>query len=141
MQESKKIIPITPTTELYYRRAIKAFDQKNTNKAITYFQRGISLAITDQDYYYGTIQLALIYQHVGKFNESIDLLDAIINNPDTAFADLYYYQAVNLSYLNRLDEALEYLHDFLDILDDNTFMDSQYRQEAIDMCKAIEDKL
>ena len=140
-KQLNNIIELNPSAQLYYQRALKAFDRQQMDKGITYLKRGISLAWNNQDYYYGQIQLALMYQHAGRFEESIELIEELIREQKSTYPDLYYFQAVNLSYLNRFEEALTYLEEFQYILDQNSFLDSQYQEEAERMVEMINQQL
>ncbi|WP_347298374.1 hypothetical protein [Dolosigranulum savutiense] len=140
-KQLNNIIAMKPSAQLYYQRALKAFDRQQMDKGIRYLKRGISLAWNNQDYYYGQIQLALMYQHAGRFEDSIALIEELMQEQPASYPDLYYFQAVNLSYLNRFEEALDYLQEFKDILRQNKFMTSQYLEEAERMVEMINQQL
>ena len=127
------IIRINPSAPFYFERAFDAYHQSDLDKGIKYFKRGISLADNPYEEHYGAIQLALIYQHQGEFQKSYDLVQDLLDKSGKLQADLYYYQAVNCSYLKDYREAKQHLETFINLLDQRPGQDSPYRSEAEDM--------
>lgn len=139
-QEHENIIGINPSPTFYYERAFDAYHNNQIDKGIKYFKRGISLATNIQEEYYGQVQLALIYQHGGHFEDSYKLLVTLIEGSYRLQPDLYYFQAVNCSYMRKFEDAREYLEIFIDLLDEKNIKDNPYRQEAEDMIRYMDDQ-
>lgn len=137
--EEQNIIHVSPSAPFYFERAIDAYNKKDFSKGIKYFKRGISLASNPYEEHYGTVQLSLIYQHSGDFGASYNLLSDLIDRTNHIQPDLYYFQAVNCSYLQYHTEAKALLETFIDLLDQKEHTQSPYRDEAEDMLRLLED--
>lgn len=137
MSDEENIIDINPSATFYYERAFDAYHKNQIDKGIKYFKRGISLADLSYEKYYGQVQLALMYQHGGRFNDSYELLGDLIDQSGQMEHDLYYFQAVNCSYLNYFDESKELLEDFIDLLDKKKIKQNPYRKEAEEMIEFL----
>lgn len=133
-----KVINVDPSATFYYERAFKAYQGNNIDKGIKYFKRGISLSRHENEAYYGCVQLVLIYQHAGRFEDSYDELERLIKESHQLQPDLYYFQAVNCSYLKSFTEAKEYLDIFIKLLDKRNINDNPYRKEAEEMIEMID---
>lgn len=136
--KESNVIHFDPSAPFYFERAFKAYHNNEIDKGIKYFERGISLARHENEAYYGRVQLALIYQHAGQFENSYDELERLIEESHQLRPDLYYFQAVNCSYLKLFLEAKELLDTFIHLLDKRNIQDNPYRKEAEEMIKMIE---
>lgn len=139
-KDHENIVDINPSATFYYERAFDAFHKNKIDKGIKYFKRGVSLATTIQEEYYGQVQLALIYQHGGQFQASYDLLVTLIKDSHQLQPDLYYFQAVNCSYMRHFDEAREHLELFISLLNERNIKNNPYRQEAEEMIQYMDDQ-
>lgn len=136
--ENNNIIPIKPSARLYYERAFQAFHSHDIDKGIKYFKRGISLANGPEEAFFGKVQLALMFQHSGDFKKSYELLDELMHESYHSQPDLYYYQAVNCTYLHDTAEAKELLESFIEILSKRNITNHPYEAEAKEMITFLE---
>lgn len=139
-ENEDNIIQFNPSATFYFERAFDAYHKNDIEKGIKYFKRGISLASNIQEEYYGSVQLALMYQHGGEFQESYDMLKDLIEQSHQLQPDLYYFQAVNCSYLKIHSESKENLETFVELLDKHNIENNPYRDDAQEMLNII-DKL
>lgn len=113
--EERKIIELIPSADIYYDRALKAFEKREYKKAIEYFKRGVSLSSTDHEEFFGRVQMALMMQHSQDFQESIALLNDLLEKANNQVPELYYFQATNYVYIEEFETALSLIETFLDM--------------------------
>ncbi|WP_027108881.1 tetratricopeptide repeat protein [Lacticigenium naphthae] len=127
------IIHVVPSSSLYYDRGLKAYDENHIDKAQKYFERGVSLAETEDDRIFGKCQLALLYQHNGNFQVSIDMLNELLEEKPTRYPELYFFQANNYAFVENYEKALHLTELYI-----RTDPDGQYLDEAKEIKEMIE---
>lgn len=124
MSETKppNVIEIIPSTDLYYDRAMRAFEKRDYEKAIDCFRKGVSLAKTKQEEIFGRVQVALMLQHSHRFQESIALLNDLLEKADNRIPELYYFQATNYVHVEEYETALSLIETFLNMIDKGPYV-------------------
>jgi tetratricopeptide (TPR) repeat protein len=113
---NENIIQFVPSAQLYYDRAMKAFEKRDFQKAIDYFSRGVSLAKHVQEETFGRVQMALMMQHSQDFDDSIALLNDLLEKSGNQIPELYYFQATNYVHIEEFKTALSLTETFLDMV-------------------------
>lgn len=107
------IIEFFPSSEYYFSLGIEAFQKNDILKAKKYLNRAATLCKTEEEKIFALCQLAICHQHAGEFNESIAILDTLIEESGDIFSEAYYFQANNYAFLEDLEEALELVKMYL----------------------------
>lgn len=134
--KNEKIIRIVPSAQVYYDRAMKAFQKRDYSKAIEHFKTGISLSKHKQEEIFGRVQMALMMQHSQDFQESITILNELIEEANERIPELYYFQATNYVHIEEFETALSLVETFL-----NMVITGPYISEAETMKEMLEQRL
>lgn len=129
----QQVISIIPSAKTYYGRAMIAYEKKDFERARHHFKTGISLARTEEEKVFGRVQLALVYQHSFKFQESIELFDALLKEKPKSYPEAYFFQATNYLHLKEYETALTMLDHYIE-----SYRPGIYIDEALEMKKMIE---
>ncbi|WP_277630612.1 hypothetical protein [Atopococcus tabaci] len=137
MEKSKRntIIEVIPNTGLYYDRGLREYEKGNIPRAQKYFQIGVSLAENEQDRYFGLCQVALLHQHLGNFQESLELLEELLAKGTSRYPEMYFFQANNYAFLEEYKEALKLTERYLRIEPDG-----EYAEEALEFKEMLEEE-
>lgn len=129
----KKILTVHPGSELYYERGGQSFDHGNIQKAKVYFDRGASLAETEEDWAYGLCQLALLEQFTGNIKKSMELLEEVMAFQSSTYPEMFYFQANNYAFLENFNQALSLAKYYL-LCDPK----GEYAEEAEEFVQMVE---
>lgn len=130
------IIRINPNADFYFNRAWEAFDKNKLEQALKYFKRATSLSDNDGDREFGQCQTALIYQHLGNFQKSCDLINELIEKGSENYPEVHYFQANNYAFLGDYTKALKCTQMYLYLVPNG-----EYREEAEEFQKDLEEEL
>lgn len=131
--DDQQVISIIPSAKTYYGRAMIAYEKKDFERARQHFKTGISLACKEEEKIFGRVQLALVYQHSFKFQQSIELFDVLLKEKPISYPEAYFFQATNYFHLKDYERAL--------ILLDHYIVPNRpgiYIDEALEMKKMID---
>ncbi|MEC6748525.1 hypothetical protein VXN63_08195 [Marinilactibacillus sp. XAAS-LB27] len=131
-----QIISLIPNARTYYGRAMIAYEKKDLKKAEQHFKTGLSLAENKDERIFGKVQLALIYQHSFRFEESIAVLNEVLEKESEKYYDVYFFQATNYIHLNDYKTAEAMLDVYRASRQNGTYSD-----EADEMKKMIEQQM
>ena len=79
-KQQATIIEVIPTSEFYFKRGITAFQKNEMDRAKKYFSRAVTLSKNEEETIFASCQLAICYQHTGNYDESIEILEDLIEN-------------------------------------------------------------
>ncbi|MGB7365656.1 tetratricopeptide repeat protein [Carnobacterium jeotgali] len=130
------IIEVIPTSEFYFQRGITAFQKNEMNRAKKYFSRAVTLSRNEEESIFASCQLAICYQHTGEYDESIELLDELIEKSGDIFAEAYYFQANNYAFKDDLEKSLILVEQYLTLDPDGDFI-----EEASDLQETLKMEL
>ena len=130
------IIEVIPTSEFYFQRGITAFQKNEMNRAKKYFSRAVTLSRNEEESIFASCQLAICYQHTGEYDESIELLDELIEKSGDIFAEAYYFQANNYAFKDDLEKSLILVEQYLTLDPDGDFV-----EEASDLQETLKMEL
>lgn len=131
--ETAVIIPFIPNSDFYFQRGIKAFQKNDVASAKKYLLRAVTLSKSEEEKVFALCQLAICHQHVGEFNQSIEILNDLIEKDGDIFPEAYYFQSNNYAYIDELETALELVSLYLELEPDGDFF-----EEAEDLKDVIE---
>lgn len=121
-KKTSNVIEMIPSTDLYYDRAMKAFENREYEKAIDSFKKGVSLAKTKQQEIFGRVQVALMMQHSHRFQDSIALLNDLLEKSNNRIPELYYFQATNYVHIEEYETALSLIETFLNMVEKGPYV-------------------
>ena len=128
-----RILKVRPSSDLYYERGGRAFDEGDLTKAKEAFDRGASLSETEEDWAYGMCQYALLEQFAGNIEESISILEDVMKVQSSSYPEMLYFQANNYAYLERFNQALSLANYYL-----HRDPEGEYAKEANEFVHMIE---
>lgn len=135
-RKKNNVIQLIPSTQVYYDRAMRAFEKQDIHKAIDYFKKGVSLAKNKQEEMFGSVQIALMMQHLYNFQDSIALLNDLLEKTENSCPELFYFQATNYIHIEEFETALSLVEVYL-----NMSPKGPYRKEANQMKHILEERL
>lgn len=128
------IIEVIPTSEFYFQRGIVAFQKNEMDRAKKYFSRAVTLSKNEEERIFASCQLAICFQHTGDYDESIEILDELIENSGDIFVEAYYFQANNYAFLEDLEQSLILVEQYLALDPDGDFVEEASElQETLKM--------
>lgn len=128
------IIEVIPTSEFYFKRGIAAFQKNEMDRAKKYFSRAVTLSKNEEETIFASCQLAICYQHTGNYDESIEILEDLIENSGDIFSEAYYFQANNYAFIEDLEQSLVLVEQYLALDPDGDFFEEATElQETLKM--------
>lgn len=95
----------------FFERAIRSLDRHNYDKALKYFRIA---AEKEPDNPINLCNLAGILSELGRFEESNEVLESVLNEVDPQLYECYFYMANNAANMEDFDLAEEYLLRYLE---------------------------
>lgn len=133
-KQQATIIEVIPTSEFYFKRGITAFQKNEMDRAKKYFSRAVTLSKNEEETIFASCQLAICYQHTGNYDESIEILEDLIENSGDIFSEAYYFQANNYAFIEDLEQSLVLVEQYLALDPDGDFFEEATElQETLKM--------
>ncbi|MGD6817178.1 tetratricopeptide repeat protein [Metabacillus sp. 113a] len=102
-QQKAQVVPFFQNGAYYYRRALKAYRvERNLDRASKLLKRAAALEPDNSNF---LSQLAMIHTEMGNYQESNEILTAIIEKVDPAMTDCHYFMANNFAHLGLFHQA------------------------------------
>ena len=95
----------------FFERAVRSLDRHNYDKALKYFRIA---AEKEPDNPINLCNLAGILSEMGRFEESNEVLESVLNEVDPQLYECYFYMANNAANMEDFDLAEEYLLRYLE---------------------------
>jgi tetratricopeptide (TPR) repeat protein len=108
---SNKVVRLRTDAGFFFERAVRSLDRHNYDKALKYFRIA---AEKEPDNPINLCNLAGILSEVGRFEESNEVLETVLNNVDPHLYECYFYMANNAANMEDFDLAEEYLLRYLE---------------------------
>src|SRR5699024_7632078 len=105
-----KVFPFIPTGEYYFHRGIRAYNNFDLNKAKKYLKRAMELEPNEPMI---ACQLALVLTETLEYEQSNEILFAIIENLKNDMTECHYFIANNFAYLGQFSEAYKHASFYL----------------------------
>ncbi|UHA75214.1 tetratricopeptide repeat protein [Paenibacillus sp. 481] len=128
-RSSLNLVLFPVDADAYSERAVKSLDRLHYDKALKYFRKAVECEPNDPIH---QCNLAGALAETGKFDESNDILEHVLDELDPMMVECYYYMANNFAYLGEFDTAEAMLNMYI-TLDGN----GQFAQEAEEMLEMI----
>nr|MBO2497309.1 DDE transposase family protein [Bacillota bacterium] len=108
---SNKVVRLRMDAGFFFERAVRSLDRHNYDKALKYFRIA---AEKEPDNPINLCNLAGILSEMGRFEESNEVLESILNEVDPQLHECYFYMANNAANMEDFDLAEEYLLRYLE---------------------------
>ncbi|EIT87020.1 hypothetical protein A374_02164 [Fictibacillus macauensis ZFHKF-1] len=104
-ERDMRILPFRQDGERFFQRGMKAYRQKEYQKAIRLFQRAVELQPEEPTYY---CQLASTLAEIGEYDRSNEYLEQVIDAMGQDISECYFFMANNYAHLGMFSEAEAY---------------------------------
>ncbi|RXT04033.1 lipopolysaccharide assembly protein LapB [Ammoniphilus sp. CFH 90114] len=129
----KNVIPMTITADFYIERANKSLDRYNYAKALYYYKKAVEMEPHNALLF---CNMAGVLGHLGKYQESNEVLQHVLQKMDENAVECHYYLACNYVYLDLLEKAEE--HALIYLRKDPT---GRYVQDAEELLEYLGEEL
>lgn len=106
----KNVIPFSISADFYIERANKSLDRLNYPKALHYYKKAVEIEPQNPLLF---CNMAGVLGHLGKYQESNEILHYVLQKLDENTIECHYYLACNYVYLELLEKAEEHAHVYL----------------------------
>lgn len=130
-----KVFPFIPTGEYYFHRGIRAYNNFDLNKAKKYLKRAMELEPNEPMI---ACQLALVLTETLEYEQSNEILFAIIDNLKNDMTECHYFIANNFAYLGQFSEAYKHASFYLSKSPNGEFAHDS--QELLDLIAIEQDE-
>ncbi len=132
-KKENKIIPMPLDANFFFERALIHLNRNNLSKALKYFWKIVDVEPNNPVHY---CNLAGLLSEMGRFTESNELLNYVVEKLDSSLTECYYYMANNYVYLEELELSFKYIHRYLD-----ASPHGEYANEAKEMLTYISSEI
>ncbi|WP_170289368.1 tetratricopeptide repeat protein [Metabacillus lacus] len=123
MTERKRkaeVVPFFQDGQYFYKKGLKAYHEKNLERAGKWMQRAADLEPNDPEI---LSQLAMILSELGQYKESNDIYAVIIETADPEMSECHYFMANNFAHLGLFHEAYKCAMMYSDKEPDGDFLE------------------
>lgn len=128
-----QVIPFIQDGGYFYKKGIEAYQKKQTDRAVSYFERAIRLEPEEPVF---MCQLAIVFSEQGDYEASNDLLYKIKHHVDPFMSECYFFIANNMAHLGEFEEAKENLEAYL-----NMDEEGEFAEDAVSLLDMINGQL
>lgn len=125
INQSKKVVRLQLDAGFFFERAVRSLDRHRYDKAVKYFRLAIE---KDPDNPVNHCNLAGILSELGRFEESNEILEKVLDEVDPELYECLFYMANNSANMGDLELAEDYLLEYLSL-----DPEGEYAEEAEDM--------
>lgn len=129
----KNIIRLPMDANFFFERAVYSLERHRYDKALKYFRLAVE---KEPDNPVNYCNLAGVLSEMGRYDESNDVLNHVLNKVDPDLVECYFYMANNAANMECYEEAEQYLLYYLQADPDGEFAD-----EANDMLNMLAEEL
>ncbi|PLR99128.1 tetratricopeptide repeat protein [Bacillus sp. T33-2] len=120
IKQTGQLLSFVPTGEYYFAKGIKAYHRRDLHKAKKFFQRAMQLEPGEPMI---VCQLAIVLTEMGEYQESIRLLQMILEELDEEMAECHYFLANNFAHMGFFKDAYHHANVYLELEEDGEFAD------------------
>ncbi|WP_234998532.1 tetratricopeptide repeat protein [Salirhabdus sp. Marseille-P4669] len=116
--ENYNILPFLMEGDFYFSIGVKAFQKRDFNKAIKWFEKAIEYAPHNPMY---QCQLSVLYTEIRSYQKANQLLTKVLDTFGESYVDCYYLIANNYAHLGLFHDAQKNVELYLDKATDGDF--------------------
>lgn len=125
----RKVIPLRMDATFFFERAVESLDRMKYDKALKYFRRAVEY---EPDNPVNHCNMAGLLSEMGKYGESNDVLQQIVDRIDPSMTECYFYMANNFANMEEFEKAEEALVQYLE-----QDAEGQYLDESEEMLELL----
>jgi tetratricopeptide (TPR) repeat protein len=125
----QKIIALHMDATFFFERAVRSLDRCRYDKAIKYFRRAVDY---EPDNPVNHCNLAGILSEIGKYGESNQILQKIVDEVDPSMTECYFYMANNFANMEDFEAAEKAIIHYLE-----NDSEGQFLQESEEMMEYL----
>lgn len=130
MRKQGKIIPFIQDGQYFFKKGVKAFQQRDFKKAKHYLERAVRLDEEEPTY---LCQLAIVRAELGDYQASNEMLERVIVELEPDMTDCYYFMANNYAYLGLFQESRRRVEKYLE-----EAPDGEYAEDAHELLQLLQ---
>ncbi|WP_347548825.1 tetratricopeptide repeat protein [Pseudalkalibacillus hwajinpoensis] len=123
-----RLIPFVQNGDYFFKKAMRAYQQRNLDKARQHLERAVKLAPEEVDY---ICQLAAVLAELGEYEASNEWLTFVLDDLDPDFYECYFYLANNYAHMGLFKQTEEYARAYLEKEPDGEFIEDA--EELVDL--------
>ncbi|MDN4594346.1 tetratricopeptide repeat protein [Polycladomyces subterraneus] len=127
--QSRKVVRLRMDAGFFFERAVRSLDKQNYPKALKYFRLAVE---KEPDNPINHCNLAGILSEMGRFEESNEVLETVLNEIDPELHECFFYMANNAANMDDFELAEEYLITYLE-----KDPDGEFAEEAEEMLQML----
>ncbi len=97
-----RLIPFVQNGDYFYKKAMRAYQQRNLDKARQHLERAVKLAPEEVDY---ICQLAAVLSELGEYEASNEWLTFVLDDLDPEYYDCYFFLANNYAHMGLFKQT------------------------------------
>lgn len=105
-----RLIPFVQNGDYFFKKAMRAYQQRNLDKARQHLERAVKLAPEEVDY---ICQLAAVLAEVGEYEASNNWLTYVLDDLDSELYECYFFLANNYAHMGLFQQAERYANTYL----------------------------
>lgn len=125
----QKIIALQMDATFFFERAVRSLDRYRYDKAIKYFRRAVDY---EPENPVNHCNLAGILSEIGKYGESNQILQKIVDEVDPSMTECYFYMANNFANMEDFEAAEKAIIHYLE-----NDSEGQFLQESEEMMEYL----
>lgn len=126
---NQKIIALHMDATFFFERAVRSLDRYRYDKAIKYFRRAVDY---EPENPVNHCNLAGILSEIGKYGESNQILQKIVDEVDPTMTECYFYMANNFANMEDFEAAEKAIIHYLE-----NDSEGQFLQESEEMMEYL----
>ncbi|WLR53310.1 tetratricopeptide repeat protein [Bacillus tianshenii] len=130
MKKQGKVIPFIQDGEHFFKKGLKAYQQRDLKKARHYLLRAASM---DEEEPTFLCQLAIVTAELGHYQEANEMLEKVLRELEPEMTDCYYFLANNYAYLGLFHEARMHIEAYL-----REAPDGEYAEDAHELLQLLQ---
>jgi tetratricopeptide (TPR) repeat protein len=127
--KNQKVVRLRLDAGFFYERAVKSLDRHKYDKAVKYFRLAME---KEPDNPVNHCNLAGILSELGRYEESNEVLERVLDEVDPELYECLFYMANNSANMGDLELAEDYLLEYLSL-----DPDGEFAAEAEDMLQMV----
>ncbi len=123
-----RLIPFVQDGDYFYKKAMKAYQQRNLDKAKQHLERAVKLVPEEVDY---ICQLAAVLSELGEYEASNEWLKFVLDDLDPEYYDCYFFLANNYAHMGLFKQTEENARTYLEHEPEGEFIEDA--EELVDL--------
>ncbi|MCA0986806.1 tetratricopeptide repeat protein [Guptibacillus algicola] len=115
-----RLIPFVQNGDYFFKKAMRAYQQRNLDKARQHLERAVKLEPEEVDY---ICQLAAVLAEIGEYEASNNWLTFVLDDLDPDLYECYFFLANNYAHMGLFQQAEKHANTYLANEPDGEFLE------------------